>query len=50
MAALARPRGLSLLDRICLVLGQPIGQTVVTADRSWLEVAGQLGALVELVR
>jgi ribonuclease VapC len=50
MADLTRPAGLSLGDRICLALGQRTGQVVLTADRSWLDVAEKVGALVELVR
>jgi PIN domain nuclease of toxin-antitoxin system len=50
MADLTRPVGLSMGDRICLALGQRTGQTVLTADRSWLDVAGRVGAVVEAVR
>ena len=50
MADLTRPAGLSLGDRVCLALGQRTGQTVLTADRSWLGVAQAIGVRVELVR
>lgn len=50
MADLTRPAGLSLGDRVCLALGQRTGQTVLTADRSWLDVAPAAGVRVELVR
>ena len=50
MADLTKPAGLSLGDRICLALGQRTGQTILTADRAWLDVAVQVGAQVELVR
>jgi PIN domain nuclease of toxin-antitoxin system len=50
MADLTRPAGLSMGDRICLALGQRTGQTVLTADRSWLDIAAAIGAVVEAVR
>jgi PIN domain nuclease of toxin-antitoxin system len=50
MADLTRAAGLSMGDRICLALGQRTGQTVLTADRSWLDVAAAVGATVETVR
>jgi ribonuclease VapC len=50
MADLTKSAGLSLGDRICLALGQRTGQTILTADRAWSEVAEQVGALVEVVR
>ncbi len=50
MADLTRPAGLSMGDRICLALSQRTGQVVLTADRSWLSVAEQVGAVVEAVR
>lgn len=50
MADLTRPAGLSLGDRVCLALGQRTGQTVLSADRSWLGVAQAIGVRVELVR
>ena len=50
MADVTRAAGLSLGDRICLALGQRSGQTVLTADRAWLDVADKLGAVIEVVR
>ena len=50
MADLTRPAGLSMGDRICLALGQRTGHTVLTADRSWLDIAAAVGAVVEAVR
>jgi PIN domain nuclease of toxin-antitoxin system len=50
MADLTRPEGLSLGDRICLALGQRTGQLVLTADRSWVNVAVLVGVQVELIR
>lgn len=50
MADLTRPAGLSMGDRICLALGQRTGQTVLTADRSWQDVAPAVGVVVEAVR
>jgi len=50
MAAVTRPFGLSLGDRICLALARRTGLPALTADRSWLEVAGTLGVTVEAIR
>lgn len=50
MADLTRPSGLSLGDRVCLAMGQRTGHTILTADRSWVQVARHVGARVELVR
>jgi PIN domain nuclease of toxin-antitoxin system len=50
MADATRGAGLSMGDRICLALGQRTGQTVLTADRSWLDIAASVGAAVEVVR
>ena len=50
MAAVTRPLGLSLGDRICLALARRTGLPALTADRSWLEVAGTLGVAVEAIR
>ncbi len=50
MADVTRAAGLSMGDRICLALGQRTGQTVLTADRSWLDVAASVGTAVEVVR
>ena len=37
--------GLSLADRLCLALGERLGEPVVTADRAWADLPG-----VRLVR
>ncbi len=50
MAAVTRPLGLSLGDRISLALARRTGLPVLTADRSWLEVAATLGVTVEVIR
>lgn len=50
MADLVWYAPLSLGDRICLALGQRTEQTILTADPSWLAIAGRVGARVELVR
>jgi ribonuclease VapC len=50
MAGVTRPLGLSLGDRICLALARRTGLPAVTADRSWLDVAGTLGVTVEAIR
>ncbi len=50
MAAVTRPHGLSLGDRICLALARRTGLTALTADRSWLNVAAPLGVTVEVIR
>jgi PIN domain nuclease of toxin-antitoxin system len=50
MAAVTRPLGLSLGDRICLALARRTGLPALTADRSWLDVAATLGVTVEAIR
>jgi PIN domain nuclease of toxin-antitoxin system len=50
MSAVTRPFGLSLGDRICLALARRTGLPALTADRSWLEVAAELGVTVETIR
>ena len=50
MAAITRPWGLSLADRICLALARRSGMPALTADRSWIDVAPALGVTVELIR
>lgn len=42
--------GLSLGDRMCLALGRRSGGRVLTADRSWAQVAEQLEIDVQLIR
>ena len=50
MADRTRPAGLSLGDRLCLAHAIRRGIPALTADRSWLAVAGALGAQIELLR
>jgi ribonuclease VapC len=50
MAAVTKPLGLSLGDRICLALARRTGLPALTADRSWLDVAATLGVVVETIR
>jgi ribonuclease VapC len=50
MVAVTRPLGLSLGDRICLALARRTASPVLTADRSWLDVAATLGVAVEAIR
>jgi PIN domain nuclease of toxin-antitoxin system len=50
MASVTRPLGLSLGDRVCLALAKRTGLPALTADRSWLEVAGTLGVTVQAIR
>lgn len=42
--------GLSLGDRICLALAKTRACPVLTADKAWKTVAGELGVKVELLR
>ena len=50
MAAVTKPFGLSMGDRICLALARRTGLPALTADRSWLQVASVLGVTVEAIR
>ncbi len=50
MTAVTQPLGLSLGDRICLALARRTGLTALTADRSWLDIAADLGVTVEAIR
>jgi ribonuclease VapC len=50
MAIVTKPLGLSLGDRICLALARRVGLPALTAERSWLDVAGPLGVKVEVIR
>jgi ribonuclease VapC len=50
IAAITKPYGLSLGDRICLALGRRAARPILTADRQWLHVAGALGVVVETIR
>lgn len=45
-----RHLGLSLGDRACLALARLRAATVITADRAWLELAGQIGLAIECIR
>lgn len=45
-----RAAGLSLGDRACLALATTLGLPVVTADRSWSQVAPAIGVRVETIR
>lgn len=50
MADVTKPFGLSLGDRICLALGARSGLPVLTADRSWSDVAERVGARIIVIR
>lgn len=50
MFPVARRAGLSPADRICLATGQAMGLPVVTVDRVWAEVAGEIGVELVVVR
>lgn len=45
---IAKPHGLSLGDRVCLVLAKQLGAVAVTSDRAWQKI--DIGCKVELVR
>lgn len=45
-----RVAGLSLGDRACIALARALSLPVVTADRSWSEVAVGIGVRVETIR
>ena len=49
LADLTWPVPLSLGDRVCLALGRRMEETILTADRSWLDIAGRVRAQIELV-
>jgi ribonuclease VapC len=49
LADLTWPVPLSLGDRVCLALGQRMETTILTADRSWLNIARRVRAQIELV-
>ncbi|WP_230482032.1 type II toxin-antitoxin system VapC family toxin [Sphingomonas sp. Leaf21] len=42
--------GLSLGDRVCLVLARRLGVAAYTADPTWREIAADVGAKVVLIR
>ena len=45
-----KPHGLSLADRACLALALRLGAEVYTADRVWLNVAGDCGLTIISIR
>ena len=47
---LARSKGLSLGDRLCLAAGIERGCPILTADKAWADVADPLGVEVVLLR
>ena len=49
MAAVTRPLGLSLGDRVCLALARRTELPALTTDRSWLEIAPAPGVTVEVI-
>lgn len=50
LVAITRKIGLSLGDRACLALAKARGATVLTADRPWEKVAGDVGVSIALLR
>jgi ribonuclease VapC len=42
--------GLSLGDRLCLALAAREGRSVLTSDRSWMNVGPRLGVSVRVIR
>ncbi len=50
LAAVTRKAGLSLGDRSCLSLARLRRARVLTADRAWLGVSGDVGVPVDLLR
>ena len=50
MFPVTRRHGISHGDRACLALGRSLGVPVLTADRAWSAVAGDLGVVVEQFR
>ncbi len=47
---IARAKGLSQADCICLALAKRLGVVAMTADQKWLEVADAVGVEVRVVR
>jgi ribonuclease VapC len=47
---IARAKGLSQADCICLALAKRMGVAAMTADQKWLEIAGAVGVEVRVVR
>ncbi|MBS0644050.1 MAG: type II toxin-antitoxin system VapC family toxin [Acetobacteraceae bacterium] len=50
MASQTRQAGLSLGDHLCLALAQRTGDTVLTADRAWRDIAAAINVKVTLIR
>ncbi|QJE72299.1 type II toxin-antitoxin system VapC family toxin [Aerophototrophica crusticola] len=50
LRGLTRSHRLSLGDRCCLALGKQKGARILTTDRAWLKVAGEIGVQVTLIR
>lgn len=48
LAPTTKPSGLSLGDRVCLVLARRLNATAVTADQAWVDI--NAGVAVELIR
>jgi ribonuclease VapC len=47
---IARAKGLSQADCICLALARRMGTAAMTADQKWLEIADAVGVKVQVVR
>ena len=47
---IARAKGLSQADCICLALAKHMGVIAMTADQKWLEIADTVGVEVRVVR
>jgi ribonuclease VapC len=47
---IARAKGLSQADCICLTLAKRMGVAAMTADQKWLEIADAVGVEVRVVR
>jgi ribonuclease VapC len=47
---IARAKGLSQADCICLALAKQMEVAAMTADQKWLEIAGAVGVEVRVVR
>ncbi len=47
---IARAKGLSQADCLCLALSKRMGVVAMTADQKWLEIAGAVGVEVRVVR
>jgi PIN domain nuclease of toxin-antitoxin system len=45
-----KPYGLSLADRACLALALRLRAEVYTADKAWLNVAGEIGLIATSIR